>query len=128
MSFSAPSSHRLRKSCTGTKFNVFSSTIFKQCESCQLPQAMSRRSVTSSHIVHWVEGARVTPQLLLHRLALLWLLCVARFILVAHWGLSSSCCLYTHGCCYQFTIGPTLGTKVCHQLLLSGENSVPVYN
>ena len=40
---SAPSSHGLRKSCTGTMFNVFSSTIFRQCESCQLSQALSRR-------------------------------------------------------------------------------------
>ena len=57
---SAPPSHRLRKSCSGTMFNVFSSTVFEQCESCQLPQAMRRRfsSLLSS----------ITFQLLVHRL------------------------------------------------------------
>ena len=56
---SAPSCHGLRKSCTGTMFNVFSSTVFKQCESCQLPQALSRRLV--------LVPSSIMLQLLAHR-------------------------------------------------------------
>ena len=62
--FSAPPSHGLRKSCTVTMFNVFSSTIFKQCESCQLPQALSRQfssflsSITFQLLVHRSLGRR----------------------------------------------------------------------